>query len=309
MKYLLCATLFFVFISCRNRPVTSTPTSGELKVLCDEAIASVIETERTEFQRNYPKAKIILSLSTASDAIQQLINNDVEYIVSSRELDSNETDFLIRHDIKVYSQKFALDGVAFLVNSSNPLDELHLDQLSKILTGGYAEWRDISDAIPFKRSQKKIQIVMDSRKSGNYTLIRNLVTDHAVITASAVVISGDSINSSAPKIMDYVAANENAIGYVSTAWLGNNLEFITRLEKIKVLRLAATDMQKAVDPIPGYVYRGDYPLRRVLYVMHRQQFAGLASGFTAFITGNDGQRICLNSNLVPAINPVRLKTE
>ncbi len=301
--------IFLVCFSCRNRPATSTPTSGELRMLCDESIASVIETERTEFEKKYTQAKIMMKLSSTGDAIQKLINNDVEYIVSSRELDSDETDFLIRHDIRVYSQKFALDGVAFLVHAQNPLNELRLDQLSRILTGELVNWPDVSDTIPFKASQKQIQIAINGRRSGNYSLIKNLVTDHTDVTANAVVFSGDSTAGSAPFIMDFIAAHEDAIGYVSTVWLGNNLEFVKRVGSIKVLRLAATDMQRAVDPIPGYIWRGDYPLRRVLYVMHRQEFVGLAAGFTSYITGNEGQRICLNSNIVPALNPVRLKYE
>ncbi|KAB2881335.1 hypothetical protein F9K33_00910 [bacterium] len=305
-KYFLIAALC---LSCRKRDDVSSPTSGKLDVICDESVSSAIETQKTEFEKNYPKARISLKLSTTNYAIGSLLNHDVECIISTRELDSTETDFLIRNDIKVYSQKLALDGIAFIVNAKNPIQEVTLDQISSILTGRNIRWNSVSDATSFPSNIDEVRLVIDGRKSGNYYLLKHQVLNDESMTAAAEIIPGDSMVSSSERILNYVVSHRDAIGYVSTAWLGNNPKFTKVADQIKVLRLAATDYQKAVAPIPGYVYRGDYPLRRFIYIMHRQDHIGLAAGFTAYMTGNEGQRMFLRSNLVPAMNPVRLVPE
>lgn len=306
-RYILFILL--LFISCRHKEETNSPTAGSLNIICDDLVSSVIQKQKQEFEKSYPKAQLTLKLGTTNYAVGSLLNNDVECIISTRELDSAETDFLIRHDIKVYSQKLAFDGVAFIINAKNPIDELNLDQLRDLLTGKIVVWSDISDTLRYSQNIGNVKLVIDSRKSGNYYLLREQVTNHEHLTASAIIVPGDSVISSSSRILEYVATQQDAFGYVSTTWLGNNPEYLKFSERLKVLRLAGTDYHKAVAPIPGYIYRGDYPLRRMIYIMHRQRFIGLAAGFTAYLAGNEGQQMFLNSNTVPAMNPIRLKTE
>lgn len=300
--------LLFLF-SCRHREEENTPTTGNLRILCDELISPAIEAQKTQFESNYPKSRIDIKLATTNVAIGSLLNNDVECIISTRELDSIETDFLIRNNIKVYSQKLALDGVAIIVNANNPLDKLTLHQLDNILSGRYNYWNEVTDTLSFPSSIQKIEVITDGHKSGNYYLLQNQIMNHTPISPFATQILGDSVNSSSERIMKYILEHEGALGYVSTAWLGKTSFFVKNSKNLKTLRLSETDYQTAVDPIQGYIYRGDYPLRRMLYIMHRQRNIGLAAGFTAFLTGNEGQKIFLNSNLVPAMNPIRLKYE
>ena len=298
----------FLLVSCKNRGPQNTPTSGELVIQCDEQVAPVIEAEIFEFEKSYPQAHITLKLATTNYAIGSLLNNSVDCIISTRELDSAETDFLIRNDVRVYSQKVALDGIAFVVNANNPIDEINFGQLRSLFEK-QTLWNEISDTTIFSSNMKEVRLVIDGFKSGNYYLLRHQVMNDEPMTSTALIMSGDSSASSSEQILNYVASHDDAIGYVSTAWLGHNSTFIKWSKQLKVLRLAGMDYEKAVAPIQGYIYRGDYPLRRMIYIMHRQRHTGLAAGFTAYLTGNDGQRVFLNSNLVPAMNPIRLKYE
>ena len=295
----------FFLIGCRQKLPEETPTSGYLKIVCDELISPAIQVLKEDFQKNYPEAKLDMKLGTTNFAIGSLLNNDVSCIISTRELDSIETDFLIRNNIKVFSQKLALDGVAILVNTKNPIEELSLEQLSKILSGEAQNWKDVDVNL----RTDSIKVIIDGRKSGNHYLLQHQVLNHIPVTAAATIIPGDSVNSSSERILNYVAEDENSISYVSTCWLGNNPDFLKVSSQIKVVKVAGMDYHKAVLPIPGYVFRGDYPLRRMVYIMHRQQFIGLASGFTAYLTGNEGQRAFLEMNMVPAMNPIRLKKD
>ena len=51
--------------------------------------------------------------------------------------------------------------------------------------------------------------------------------------------------------------------------------------------------------------KGLYPLKRSIYVLNYQGFAGLGTGFASFVVGDIGQRIVLKSNLLPITIPER----
>ncbi len=305
IRYIRWLSLFiFIIMGCRSHGKEETPTSGRLNMICDELVSRVIENQLANFQKNYPDAHIQMKLATTNYAIGSLLNNDVSCIVTTRELDSTETEFLIRNNIRVYSHKLALDGIAILVHSDNPVEELHIEQLKKILSGQISSWHELS-----KSTLDSIEVVTDGRKSGNFHLLKHEVLGELPVSGRSKIIPGDSATSASERIMAYIASHPQAIGYLSVSWLNKISEFSGNDPKFKVLKIAGLDYHKPVLPIPGYIYRGDYPLRRMIYIMHRQQHIGLAAGLTAYLTGNEGQRTFLDMNMVPAMNPIKLKKE
>jgi len=59
-------------------------------------------------------------------------------------------------------------------------------------------------------------------------------------------------------------------------------------------------------PQQGFIYDKSYPFVREVYVISRETFPGLGSGFVNWICAEQGQRIVLKSGLVPATMPIRL---
>jgi phosphate transport system substrate-binding protein len=59
-------------------------------------------------------------------------------------------------------------------------------------------------------------------------------------------------------------------------------------------------------PHPAYIANNSYPFIREVYMINRETFSGVGSGFTSFVAGDSGQRIILKMGMVPATMPVRL---
>jgi len=59
-------------------------------------------------------------------------------------------------------------------------------------------------------------------------------------------------------------------------------------------------------PQQGFIYNKSYPFVREVYLISRETFVGLGSGFINWACGEQGQRIVLKSGLVPATMPIRL---
>lgn len=296
--------LLLLLFGCKGSSDLMTPTSGRLAIACDEAIAYAVTYEGQAFMTDYADAQLTFQYSDASSVIGDLLNGKVTCIVSSREMDSSETARAIASGRKFFSQKFALDGLAFLVHRDNPVVNLDKNQLEAMFAGRVLSWSDLN--IPF---DQPILIVTDGENSGNNVLLKREFAPDWQLTPAAISLPTDSSEFIAYRIMDFIISNTNAIGYVSSSWLGSNSEYLKRAPSLKILKIARHDYDKPVEPIQGYIYRGDYPFRRMLFVMHGEEKPGLAAGFTAFLTGNKGQKLCLDLNLVPAINPVKLKYE
>jgi phosphate transport system substrate-binding protein len=108
-------------------------------------------------------------------------------------------------------------------------------------------------------------------------------------------------------MIQYVIAHPLAIGMIGANWLNDNKE---RVKVLGLLDPNAPDSsgtgREYFKPHQAYIYRGSYPITRDVYIYSRADNYGVGAGFISFVTSAPGQKIVLNSGLVPATMPVRL---
>ena len=79
------------------------------------------------------------------------------------------------------------------------------------------------------------------------------------------------------------------------------------LSKVKVVAVgSALGNNEYMLPYQAYIAEKSYPFIREVFMINRESFSGLGSGFTAYVAGEIGQRVVLRSGLVPATMPIRL---
>ena len=112
------------------------------------------------------------------------------------------------------------------------------------------------------------------------------------------------------EVIDYVSKNKGAIGLVSVNWIADDDDPATRAfkSKIKIAAVSHPYLSPGTYSMPdqGSIYDKSYPFTRTVYLVSRETFRGLASGFVTFFAAEQGQRIVLKSGLVPATMPIRL---
>jgi phosphate transport system substrate-binding protein len=59
-------------------------------------------------------------------------------------------------------------------------------------------------------------------------------------------------------------------------------------------------------PYQAYMVDKIYPLTREIYLINTEPRNGLATGFSAFVASDKGQRIILKSGILPAVAPTRV---
>jgi len=118
-----------------------------------------------------------------------------------------------------------------------------------------------------------------------------------------------AVNSNA-EVINFVSRNPDAIGVVSVNWISDKDDSLS-MSFIKKVNVVAVSQQFVNDgsyyrPYQGSIYDKSYPFVREIYLISRETFAGLGSGFINWACAEQGQRIVLKSGLVPATMPIRL---
>ncbi len=169
-----------------------------------------------------------------------------------------------------------LDGIAVIVNASNPLAELSKDQIKRIFTGDIAEWSKVGTG------HGAIEIYARDDKSGTFDSFKSIVLTGAPLVASARRFEDSNA------LSDAVSGDPNGIGFIG-------LPFIHNAKAIAVSEKGAG----ALKPTRLTVATEDYSLSRRLYLYTpataRNKFMRM---FVEFALSKQGQDVVAANGFV-----------
>jgi len=147
-------------------------------------------------------------------------------------------------------------------------------------------------------------VIFDNSKSGNVRYFKQLFEIKDSLGSNFFAVKNNA------EVIDFVSRNPDALGIVSVNWISDRDDSLS-MSFIKKVNVVAVSQQYINDgsyyrPYQGSIYDKSYPFVREIYLISRETFAGLGSGFINWACGEQGQRIVLKSGLVPATMPIRL---
>jgi phosphate transport system substrate-binding protein len=297
-----CAVLL-IFSECSMmgpQPLSESPTRGNITISVDESFQLLYDTELYTFQSLYPDAKIKANYRPESDVLTDLMNDSVRTIVLTRDLTKQEKEILFAQKFVARTTKIAHDGLALIVNRNNTDTLLLVEQLEDIFRGKLSTWNQISPKSP----TIPVNVVFDNNKSGNVRYIREKFALTGNFPPNCFAVNSNE------EVIKYVENNRNALGIISVNWVSDMNDSLSNrfLKNISVVGVGTSNLtsNSYSKPYQGYIAEGSYPLIRDVYMICREPFAGLGTGFVSFVAGDQGQRIILKSGLVPATMPIRL---
>jgi len=296
-------------MSCNQTPdntYNETPTRGNIKIAVDESFKMLMDSELFMFLAEYKYAQITPLYLSETDVMDTFMIDSVRTMVTAKKLSKNQEEFLKNKNIVVRTTTIATDAVAFIINRNNSDSLLQVNTVKQIFTGNISDWSQINKS----NKNGKIEVVFDSEKSAN----ARYFSEKLNLTAFPKNIYTAGTNDS---VLAYVEKNVNAVGIISVNWISENTDSISNnfLKRIRVVGVTSEldpEGQLYYKPYAGYIADGSYPFTREIYLISRETFDGLGSGFIRYVAGQKGQRIVLKAGLVPSTMPVRLiqmKTE
>ena len=294
--------VMLAFISaCRHKPkdgLTDTYTSGVIAIAADESFRPIVQEEIDVFEGLFPLAGIVPRYVTEVEAINLLLKDSLRLAITSRRLTPEEIN-----SRKFFPQeiKIATDGLALITNRGNPDTLIGVKDLRRILTGEAGQWKDI---YPSSRLGD-IHLVFDNKNSSTVRFAVDSIAKGAPLSTRVKALKTNK------EVIDYVAHTPDAMGVIGVNWLSdrNDTTGLSFSREVRVMSVSAADKATPANsykPYQAYLFYGDYPLARSIYVLLNDPRSALPWGFASFLASDRGQRIILKSGLVPATQPVRV---
>lgn len=299
LSVVICSA--FVYLACNYGNVRSVTTIGELTLGVDENEYPVAKKEADEFMRLNKESKINLKVKTTNELFADLMNGDLKTIIADRDFSPQENDYLSKYNIEVKKNKVALNGIAVIVNPSNSITKLNFDELRKIFEGEIDDWKNLDgDNKDVYKGRIKAFIARKNSMLHDYFKERVLL--------SKEYYKSDVVCSTSTQMLEEVRKDKFAIGFISMSWITKFADTLDTV--IKPLRIAPVDSTGIIGDYiglhQGYIANKTYPLIFDMYCLSRDFEMNVSVGFISFILSYDGQKIVLNSGLVPVTQPVRI---
>lgn len=308
--------LSMMFASCGDRRPKSKSTSGIARIMCDESFQSVLEQEIAVFEYQYPEASIMPDYINEHDALDSLFNNKVDLIIISHDLTPEQKRSLKKIGRGYRSRMIAVDAIAVIVNKANDIDELSMEDLQEIFTGKVKRWGEV---YPTKLKNDTIKVMFDGSGTGVLHYMKEKFLNGGSFGPN-VYARGSSTD-----VFDAVEKYKNVIGFIGVSWITSDLKSIEKpiedkyeelknnnevslvdfTDRIKVMPVRSMDKVKGEKPYQAYIFNGDYPLVRSIWAIDASHNMSVEHGFFSFITGVIGQKIILQTGILPAAEPVR----
>jgi phosphate transport system substrate-binding protein len=293
-----------IFTACNYNPRAGleeeTSTRGKIRIGVDESYTILAEAELDVFLSMYENAHITPLYKPEIDVINDFLNDSVRLVILSRKLTAEETEYFESRKIFPKTVTIAYDAIAFILNKNNKDSLLRYTDIKGIFEGTVTNWRQISPG-----HNAPIKVVFDNVKSSTVRYIVEKFKLNKQLPSYCYAVQNNE------EVINYVEKHANAIGVIGVSWISDRDDSVAKgfLKRIRVAAISSQDNPDGNDfyrPYQGFIADKSYPFIREVYIINRESFTGLGTGFTQWVASDQGQRIVLKMGLVPATMPIRL---
>ncbi len=231
--------------------------SGTVNIVGSTSVQPLAEELAQAFTKKNPNVKIFVQGGGSGAGIKAAMTATADIGTSSRELTASETG--------IHETIIAQDGIAMVINKSNPVSNLTFEQLQKIYTSEYTNWKQVGGP--------DLPIVVVNREAGSGTrgAFEEIVLGKLTNTSKCLV------QASTGAVQQTVAVTKEAIGYISLgAFDGNSVK------KVNIEGVEATEAN---------ILAKKYKIQRPFLMLTKAAPAGLTKSFLDWVLSAEGQKI------------------
>jgi phosphate transport system substrate-binding protein len=282
MERLILITILAIGLAGCKETVNPGEPVGFIQVKGSDTIVNAAQKVAEEFMKDYPHVFVAVTGGGSGVGIASLINKTCDVATCSREMKPKEIELAEKRGVFPREFTVAHDGVAVIVNKDNPVDKLTIEDLHKIFTGKAGNWKEFGG--------EDLPIVTLSREvsSGTHMYFKEEVVQLGKKDSSEEFSPQTLLLTSSQAIVEEVAANEAAIGYLGMGYVS---------ERTKALSVA--NGGQFYPPDVDNVIKKAYPLSRGLYFYTNGEPNGVTKLFIDFTLSPKGQQQFIETGFVP----------
>lgn len=303
--------------------------SGSATIYCDEGFKNILEEEIEVFEYTYPNSSIIPFYVSEQEAIDTLLADGTQAAIVTREFTKEEIQYMKSKYKRIVKQDpIAVDAVALIINKDNPVNSLSVEEIGKIINGEITKWSQLA-----VNDTSNIRIIFDYAGSSTVSYLRQRFLPEGKTISEVANAYGQNSNA---QVFDIVKNDKDALGVISVSWLGDDLSaakkvpmetriksyenendtvvtnLTTEVKIVKVSNPVEDNDYSAVAyaPYQAYIYSGEYPLVRKVYMISAASSSTVMNSFFMYVKSPVGQKIISKTGILPyQMNPrvVQLK--
>jgi phosphate transport system substrate-binding protein len=271
----------------QNPDNDSTTTQAYLENKGSDTIVNLALAWAEAYQSVHPEIQISVTGGGSGTGIAALINNTVDIANASRRIKEKEIENAEMNGVEPVEFIIARDAIAVIVNPSNPINELTLEQISAIYSGDINNWQEIGG------ENRPIVRLSRETNSGTHVYFLEEVLRLGDKDSKLLFSTDTLLLPSSEGIIKEVSQNPNTIGY-------DGLGYVT--DEVKIVTISQKGTEDYIYPSANTVNSGEYPIARDLYMYSNGPPQGALAIYLDWILSDEAQTIVSELGFVPIIS-------
>lgn len=284
MKKMLRRALMILAIFAYAASASAGPNKNSIQIKGSDTMVNLGQAWAEKYMEANPGSFVAVTGGGSGTGLSSLISGTCSIAMSSRNIKAKEVGIAQKKGINPVEIKVALDGLAVVVNPSNTVNKLTLDQLAGIFSGRITNWKELGGR------DGKIVVLSREVNSGTHVYFKEHVLRKNDAGSKEEFSPRALMLSSSQAIADEVAGNPDAIGYYGMGYIS---------KKQMPVAIAKDANSEYVEPVIENVLNGSYPISRPLFLYTNGTPEGPVKKFIDYSLSAEGQEIVLATDFVP----------
>jgi phosphate transport system substrate-binding protein len=213
--------------------------AGSITIKGSTTVLPIAQKVAEAYMKENPDVKISISGGGSGNGIKALIDGTTDIADSSRFIKNKEVKMAVEKGNYPVPFAVAYDCIVPVVHPSNSVKDLTLDQLKAIYKGEIKNWKEVGGP------DRKVVVISRDTSSGTYEVWEKKVMKKERVYPGALLQASNGA------VVQAVAKNKNAIGYIGLGYMNESVKACT------------------VDGVTGSeetTLNGSFPVSRPLYM-------------------------------------------
>ena len=236
-------------------------------------VLPVMQKAAENFMGINPDVAITISGGGSGNGIKALTDGLCQIAMSSRDMRANEKELAKNKGVNPVRIPVAVDALMPIVHPSNAVADISVEQLRDIYAGKITNWKEVGGA------DRRIAVVSRDTSSGTFETWDEKIMNKEKVAPSALLQASNGA------VVQLVAKNPNAIGYIGFGYLD---------QSVKGLDIGGLKAS------PENAIAGQWPIARELYVFTNGEPQGAVKKLIDYLLDpQKGQKAVLEVGFIP----------
>mgnify|MGYP000542022982 CR=1 FL=1 len=226
------------------------------KLKGSDTLLPLVQKTSESYFHSHPGAEITVTGGGSGVGISALREGTTDIAMASRRMKFDERMKLQAAGHPPVEVTVAFDALAVVVNPANPVSKLTREQLEAIFRGKITNWKEVGG------KDGKIVVVSRDSSSGTFECWNELIMKKERVAPSALMQASNGA------VVQAIAKNPNAIGYIGLGYLNSSVKGLHVDKK---------------EPTAQNALSKTWPISRELYIFTNGEPQGDARGLVAYL--------------------------